>query len=148
MLQYIGHSGSVNSISFNPTSTDSDDLMVVTASGDQSAHMWKASVSLPPAMNQAIPSSEDELEPMSEKEDADGAVRFLQFRLTVSYADLDQLVTVRQPMLRLTGHNGVVIAADWLSGGDQIITASWDRTANIYDAEKGEILNILSGSVA
>uniref|UniRef100_A0A1I7WYQ8 WD repeat-containing protein 37 n=1 Tax=Heterorhabditis bacteriophora TaxID=37862 RepID=A0A1I7WYQ8_HETBA len=27
----------------------------------------------------------------------------------------------------------------------QLITASWDRTANIYDVERGEVLNILSG---
>uniref|UniRef100_A0A914W5L7 Uncharacterized protein n=1 Tax=Plectus sambesii TaxID=2011161 RepID=A0A914W5L7_9BILA len=74
LLQYVGHSGSVNSVSFSPTSTDAADLMVVTASGDQSAHVWKASVSLPSAIShQPLPSSEDELEPMSEKEDVEGS---------------------------------------------------------------------------
>jgi WD40 repeat protein len=39
LLQYVGHSGSVNSIRFHP----SQDL-VVTASGDQKVHIWKAQV--------------------------------------------------------------------------------------------------------
>ena len=58
---------------------------------------------------------------------------------------IDDVPTVRQPLLELIGHSGVVIAADWIAGGDQVITASWDRSANIYDAESGEILNTLTG---
>ena len=57
----------------------------------------------------------------------------------------DDITTIRQPLLELSGHSGVVIAADWITGGNQIITASWDRSANIYDAEKGELLNTLTG---
>jgi WD repeat-containing protein 37 len=53
---------------------------------------------------------------------------------------------VRQPMLELLGHNGVVIAADWLLGGSQIITASWDRTANVYDSETGALISTLTGN--
>lgn len=52
---------------------------------------------------------------------------------------------VRQPLVRLTGHANAVMAVEWFSSGEQLITASWDRTANIYDAERGEIVNILSG---
>jgi WD40 repeat protein len=37
------------------------------------------------------------------------------------------------------------MASDWLFGGDQIITASWDRTANLYDVETSELLNSLTG---
>jgi len=37
------------------------------------------------------------------------------------------------------------MASDWLIGGDQIITASWDRTANLYDVETSELLNSLTG---
>lgn len=40
-LRYIGHTGSVNSIRFHP----SRDL-VLTASGDQSAHIWQAAVTM------------------------------------------------------------------------------------------------------
>jgi WD40 repeat protein len=39
LLQYVGHNGSVNSVHFHP----SQDL-VVTASGDQKVHIWKAQV--------------------------------------------------------------------------------------------------------
>ena len=42
LLQYVGHNGSVNSLRFHP----SQDL-VVTGSGDQTAHVWRAQVSLP-----------------------------------------------------------------------------------------------------
>ena len=49
-------------------------------------------------------------------------------------------------MLELLGHTGAVIAADWLVGGTQIVSASWDRTANIYDAETGALVNSLTGS--
>ena len=52
---------------------------------------------------------------------------------------------IRQPLLELQGHSSVVIAADWLAGGGQVITASWDRMAHLYDAESGEIINTLSG---
>jgi len=54
---------------------------------------------------------------------------------------------VRQPMLELLGHTGAVIAADWLVSGSQVISASWDRTANIYDAETGALVNSLTGTV-
>ena len=37
ILQYVGHSGSVNSIRFHPTQD-----VVVTSSGDQKVHLWKA----------------------------------------------------------------------------------------------------------
>lgn len=39
------------------------------------------------------------------------------------------------------------MASDWLPGGDQIITASWDRTANLYDVETSDLLNSLTGKL-
>jgi len=39
LLQYYGHHGSVNSIRFHPTND-----LVLTASGDNTAHIWKASI--------------------------------------------------------------------------------------------------------
>ncbi|VDM40876.1 unnamed protein product [Toxocara canis] len=106
LAQYSGHSGSVNAVAFSPSSTDPTDLTIATASGDHTAHLWKASV---------------------------------------SESEMSTVASIRQPLRRLTGHTGVVIAVDWIAGGEQLITASWDRTANIYDAERGEILNVLSG---
>ena len=61
--------------------------------------------------------------------------------------DKHEPVYHRQPLTELTGHSSVVIAADWLPGGSQVITASWDRTANLYDAEKAEIINTLTGKI-
>lgn len=37
LLRYQGHTGSVNSIKFHPTKD-----LVLTASGDQTAHIWQA----------------------------------------------------------------------------------------------------------
>jgi len=53
--------------------------------------------------------------------------------------------SLRTPVCEFTGHTGVVMAADWLSGGDQVITASWDHTASLYDVETREMLQTLSG---
>jgi len=56
--------------------------------------------------------------------------------------------SLRTPVCEFTGHTGVVMAADWLPGGDQVITASWDHTANLYDVETREMLQTLSGECA
>jgi WD40 repeat protein len=65
----------------------------------------------------------------------------------VQYADEPQFVQpVLQPLLKLNGHSDPVMAGDWLYGGQQIITVSWDRTANLFDAESGKVLKTLSGS--
>lgn len=128
LLQYVGHGGSVNSIRFHPLQE-----LVVTASGDSTAHIWRVNVHSPAVIEQThAHSSEDEL---SEKEEK-------------SLEDAEQLPEgsiLRTPMSELTGHLGVVIAADWLTGGEQVITASWDRTANLYDVQTGELLHSLSG---
>lgn len=54
---------------------------------------------------------------------------------------------LKNAKIELQGHVGVVIAADWLAGGDQVITASWDRTANVYDVQTGELVTQLVGNV-
>lgn len=53
--------------------------------------------------------------------------------------------TLRTPVRELIGHSNAVISADWLAGGDQAVTASWDRTANIWDVATGELLHALVG---
>lgn len=55
---------------------------------------------------------------------------------------------IRQPVCSLTGHTNVVIAVDWICNGEQLLTASWDRNANVYDVEREEILNVLSGTIS
>lgn len=56
--------------------------------------------------------------------------------------------TIRVPLTSLKSHQGVVIAADWLVGGKQAVTASWDRTANLYDVETAELVHSLTGTWA
>ncbi|XP_023940397.1 WD repeat-containing protein 37 [Bicyclus anynana] len=121
LLQYTGHSGSVNSIRFHPTRD-----IALTSSGDNTAHVWQAAVNWDLPRGQ---SSEEELEAGGEESLGDG----------------DRPEVLRTPLSELSGHSGVVVAADWLTGGDHVITASWDRTANLYDVETGDCLQILTG---
>ncbi|XP_040208602.1 WD repeat-containing protein 37 isoform X1 [Rana temporaria] len=130
LTKYVGHAGSVNSIKFHPT-----DQIALTASGDQTAHIWRYVVQLPtpqPTADTSI-SGEEEVE-FSDKDelDQDGDIS-------------NDCPTVRVPITSLKSHQGVVIAADWLVGGKQAVTASWDRTANLYDVETSELVHSLTG---
>ncbi|KAL3286820.1 hypothetical protein HHI36_001312 [Cryptolaemus montrouzieri] len=119
LLQYQGHSGSVNSIRFHP----SKDL-VLTGSGDCTAHIWQA------VLNWDLPkgqSSEEELD--DEIEDRIDS----------------KIPALRTPVRELFGHTGAVSAAEWISGAEQIITASWDRLAILHDVETGTSLVQLAG---
>lgn len=44
LAQYTGHVGSVNGVAFEPSAADSAELMVATASGDRTVHIWKTIV--------------------------------------------------------------------------------------------------------
>lgn len=113
LATYSGHSGSVNCVAFAPTETSPHETTLATASGDESAHIWKIA--------------------MDDKENHDD-----DYSPTEGHR-------VRTPMMRLTGHTGPVIACDWMSGGNHLVTASWDRSANIFDVNKGKVVSILSG---
>jgi WD40 repeat protein len=54
--------------------------------------------------------------------------------------------SIRMASTTLRSHQGVVIAADWLVGGKQVVTASWDRAANLYDVETSELVHSLTGT--
>ncbi|XP_050407512.1 WD repeat-containing protein 37 isoform X1 [Patella vulgata] len=130
LLRYTGHQGSVNSIRFHPNKD-----LVLTGSGDERAHIWSSQVTLPShgEVVKSHSSGEDDLDG-SEKEEM--------------MEDQDQVtdcVTQRSPLMELSGHVGVIIAADWMAGGTQAVTASWDRTAILHDTESGEIINTLTG---
>jgi WD40 repeat protein len=108
LLQYAGHSGSVNSIRFHPSKE-----LVLTASGDGSVHIWQCAVHLSGESSAAarVASSEDELE-LSDRDPLD---------------EESQFSVLRTPLRSLNGHGGaVVIAADWLPGGEQAVTAGED----------------------
>ncbi|XP_061550524.1 WD repeat-containing protein 37-like isoform X1 [Phycodurus eques] len=131
LLKYLGHQGSVNSIKFHPT-----EQMALTASGDQTAHVWRFLVQLPtpqPVADVTQAPCEDDVD-FSDKDDAE--------------TELDgpnECPSVRIANTTLRSHQGVVIAADWLVGGKQVVTASWDRAANLYDVETSELVHSLTG---
>ena len=125
LLQYIGHNGSVNSVRFHPVRD-----LVLTASGDNSAHVWQAAVDC--ETPKRLSSSED--------------VSLVAGERAGNNEEQEEMSpTLRTPVRELLGHTGVVMAADWLPGAEQIVTASWDRTANLYDTETGEIIHTLCG---
>ncbi|XP_061182409.1 WD repeat-containing protein 37-like isoform X2 [Saccostrea echinata] len=132
LLQYLGHQGSVNSIRFHP-----DRELALTSSGDHTAHIWGAHVTLPEAskrFGRAV-SVDDDVD-NSEKEEQPEAE---------SVEQAWEAAILRTPSMELVGHSGVVVAADWMLEGNQVITASWDRTALLFDAETGEQINSLTG---
>ncbi|GAB1297904.1 WD repeat-containing protein 37 [Apodemus speciosus] len=130
LVKYAGHVGSVNSIKFHP----SEQLLLeirLLISGDTWYSFRHLSL-LPTRVLQQI-SGEDEIECSDKDEpDIDGDVS-------------SDCPTVRVPLTSLKSHQGVVIAADWLVGGKQVVTASWDRTANLYDVETSELVHSLTG---
>ncbi|XP_034744440.1 WD repeat-containing protein 37 isoform X3 [Etheostoma cragini] len=131
LLKYMGHQGSVNSIKFHPT-----EQMALTASGDQTAHIWRYMVQLPtpqPVADISQTACEDDVD-FSDKDEAD-----------VEVDGASDCPSVRVATTTLRSHQGVVIAADWLVGGKQVVTASWDRAANLYDVETSELVHSLTG---
>jgi WD40 repeat protein len=114
---------------------------MLTCSGDQSAHIWR-------------PNLENVLERRREKgggqshENEGFCSNFATFLSTFQLPFLDDQFSqqIGQPLLKLTGHTDAIMDGNWLFGGEKIITVSWDRTANLYDAESGKVLKTLSGS--
>ena len=116
-----GHQGSVNSIKFHP----GQDL-VITGSGDGTAHVW----SLGSAVGQG-----GGFRHSSEEEGSDEEVEVDNIR---EGGEVPALMV-------LTGHTGVVVSADWVAGGNQAVTASWDRTAALWDLPTQTMIQALAG---
>ncbi|KAF1762315.1 hypothetical protein GCK72_010577 [Caenorhabditis remanei] len=150
LATYLGHTGSVNCVAIltncavdtTEGSGTAAGLLLATASGDESAHIWR------------VPSNNAPLEHSSEEEeenhggggnrDPNNLLGLEHNRFTSSNEKSDGH-RIRVPVMRLTGHRAPVSCCEWLAGGQQMVTASWDRTANVWDVEKGEVVNILSG---
>lgn len=127
LSKYLGHNGSVNSIRFHPT-----DSIVCTGSGDGTCHIWRAIVSKPE--ERSHPGSADEADNITDEE-FEG----------VDNPDASATACLRSPTCELKGHEGAVIAADWFTSGKQVVTASWDRTAKLWDVETAEQVHQLTG---
>lgn len=133
LLKYEGHGGSVNSIRFHPTKE-----LLLTASGDTTAHIWLGAVNWENAASSSRRghSSEEELEDDLEEPHA--------------IEERDRIETLRTPLQEFAnGHSSVVVAADWISSSSdspsQIITASWDRSAILWDVETKASIQTLTG---
>ena len=42
--------------------------------------------------------------------------------------------------------SGPVMSCDWLCDGDQLVTASWDHLALLWDAHTGTMIHSLTGN--
>ena len=96
---------------------------MITGSGDGTAHVW----SLGSAAGQG-----GGFRHSSEEEGSDEEV------------EVDNSGEVPALMV-LTGHTGVVVSADWVAGGSQAVTASWDRTAALWDLPTQTMIQALAG---
>ena len=133
LLTYAGHGGSVNAISFHP----SQDL-ALTASGDGTAHVWSSAV-IPE--NNGLSSEESGAE---SSEDGGDVFNSAGGGGTNSNNYSSRSNIVRQPVIALSGHQGVVIGCQWLDN-ELAVTAGWDRVANLYNVETGALLQSLVG---
>uniref|UniRef100_A0A8C6PUH7 WD repeat-containing protein 37 n=1 Tax=Nothobranchius furzeri TaxID=105023 RepID=A0A8C6PUH7_NOTFU len=109
--------------------------MFSAASGDQTAHIWRYMVQLPapqppPDVSALCDDDQDSSDREEGEVDGDGPC---------------EVPTIRVATATLKSHQGVVIAADWLVGGRQVVTASWDRAANLYEVETSELVHALTG---
>lgn len=97
---------------FHPTKE-----LVLTSSGDGSVHIWQCAVHLyNESSSGRVASSEDELEPGEGKDHFGCSSSGME-------DERDQFSVLRTPLRSLNGHSGVAIAADWLPGGEQAVTA-------------------------
>ena len=118
-----GHKGSVNSVSFHPY-----ERLVCTASGDKSCSVWR----LPP----------DVFADFDRTENVDA--------LTCGDASGPNKRLGRKslrPVLGLWGHSNAVSSAAWMASCGLIATASWDRSALLFDVASGasKALRTLAG---
>lgn len=150
LANYVGHTGSVNSVSIRNSFDNFNQIMVLTTSGDRQSHIWKTS--LAQLNSETVGQSNDNEDDFSgatlthslDYECEEDQQQHIGLSSTNSNG-FNSTQIVHQPLLRLSGHNDVVISGEWILGGNQLITASWDRTANVYDTETGKVTNILSG---
>uniref|UniRef100_A0A8R1EA96 WD_REPEATS_REGION domain-containing protein n=1 Tax=Caenorhabditis japonica TaxID=281687 RepID=A0A8R1EA96_CAEJA len=148
LATYMGHTGSVNCVAISQHCTvDNSDgcgpaagLILATASGDESTHIWR------------VPSNNAPLEHSSEEEEdhhgGGGDPNNLLGMEQSCYKYTNEKACghrIRVPLTKLTGHRAPVSCCEWLAGGQQMVTASWDRSANVWDVEKGEVVNMLTG---
>jgi len=142
---YTAHSGSVNSVRFHPTLR-----LACTGSGDNTCHVWKI-----PKSNEKEKSVKEEKSenptnkpwtPLLEKQEKQTSAEKIQpanaelppppeeAPIHTSERSNFAVVTISKAVVELK-HKGPVIAADWASGGERIISGSWDNTIKVWTLE-------------
>lgn len=168
--QYCGHTGSVNSVRFHPRFFKDATNLILTGSGDCQAHIWQCVLSpvndslestsdvvlnynncYSIAMKQALLNSNHNLgnnqsglsSPPLSNQHINTPSNLIKSPSS-SFANYQDLITntpiIRSPIKRFEGHSDVCIAAEWFPDGDLLATASWDRSANVYNVETAKIL--------
>ena len=117
----VGHKGSVNSICFHPYQA-----LVCTASGDKSCNVWRL-----PSLT-GIDQDRDCSDRDHEASSFSSSSRSMRRASgTAAHA------SVLRPVLGLWGHSNAVSGAAWMSSCGLIATASWDRSALLFDVASG-----------
>ena len=111
-------------------------MQALTASGDGTAHIWRPEKVT--SIGTATGSSEDSGDSESEENENRG-----QTGGHVSSSS-SNVVSVKAPILVLSGHQGVVSGCAWMNE-ELAVTSSWDRSANLYNVESGALLQTLAG---
>ena len=70
----------------------------------------------------------------------------VSFKFVLITSLLSVHVHLCNPYLLSLYISGAVIAADWFTSGKQIVTASWDRCAKLWDVETAEQVHQLTGN--
>lgn len=161
--QYCGHSGSVNSIRFHPRFFKDATNLILTASGDCQAHIWQCVLS---PINDSLESNSEVVLnynkcysfAMNQSNNLNHSMfsSGISSQLTHMHnnnsfqspnninSNYQELITntpiIRSPIKRFEGHTDVCIAADWFPDGELLATASWDRSACVYNVETGKVL--------
>jgi WD40 repeat protein len=167
--QYCGHTGSVNSIRFHPRFFTDAINLILTASGDSQAHIWQCALSPNNDSFEStsevvlnynncysyLLNQTNNLQNQNNQLDTSSSVlspsistsayhQQTQQQSPSSSTYINELFTnapiIRSPIKRFEGHQDVCIAAEWFPEGDMIATASWDRTANVFNVETGKVL--------
>lgn len=145
--QYIGHQGSVNSIRFHPKFQTNN--LILTASGDSQAHIWQFLLPIQEQQSSTSLSSSNANQFLLNDDLVNNLYNY--YNNSTKYSATNQLHDdvstdnlLRTPLNRYKTHTDVCIAADWLPDGDHIVTASWDRTSNIYNVESAKVICTLT----
>lgn len=153
--EYCGHTGSVNSLRFHPRFFTNSTNLILTSSGDCQAHIWQCvldqhndglettselNLSYSNCYSHAMSNTAANSNLQSITSPTSASNHSTQINTNYSNDLFSIPAIIRSPIKRYEGHQDACIAAEWFPDGEFLATASWDRTANVYNVETGKIL--------